>query len=136
MAVGAAMLIAGCFWYQSTMTFVASALTAEGVVLRNEESDSSDSAPSYHAVVAFTDQSGRRITYRDSIGSSPPMYSTGDKVRVLYAPADSSSAMIDRGMWDWLVPLLIGGAGALMLGLSGWSFISRRDPSTGAPVPQ
>ena len=125
LAVGVALLIGGGFWLQSTRDFMAKALSADGTVLRNEESDSSDDSPSYHAVIDFTDQSGRTITYTDSVGSSPPMYSTGDKVTVLYDPLDSASAMIDRGIWNWLVPLLIAALGALLAGASAWSYLKR-----------
>ncbi|MBI1210329.1 MAG: DUF3592 domain-containing protein [Alphaproteobacteria bacterium] len=133
MAVGAALMIGGGFWLQSTAAFVAKALEAEGTVLRNEESDTSDASPSYHAVVAFTDQSGRKVVYRDTIGSSPPMYATGDKVKVLYSPAESSSAMIDRGIWKWLVPLVIVAAGLLFFTAGVWGALRAR-VTTRAPA--
>ena len=136
MLVGAGLLVGGALWFRSTTTFMATALSADGVVLSNEESDTSDSESSYHAVVEFTDRGGNRVIYQDGVGSSPPLHSTGDKVRVFYAPENSSSAMIDRGIWNWLVPALMACVGGLMFAFSAWSFISRRDPSEPAPLPQ
>ena len=128
MLFGAGLLIGGALWLRSSEAFIETALAADGVVLRNEESDSSDDTPSYHAVVEFTDRAGNRIAYTDSVGSSPPMYSTGDKVRVFYAPDKSSNAMIDRGFWNWLVPLAVALAGAGLLALGAKAAFTRQNP--------
>lgn len=136
MLIGAGLLIAGAFWFKSSASFMQTALAAQGVVLRNEESNSSDSSPSYHAVVEFTDQSGNRVTYRDSVGTSPPTYSTGDKVHVLYAPGDAKNAMIDRGVWNWFVPLAIATFGALLLSIGAYSALNRSVRSSTTPAPR
>ena len=124
-AAGAAVLIGGGFWLRQEIVFLQSALIAEGVVLRNV-SDDSGSSPAYHAVVAFTDRNGNRVTYRDGVGSSPPLFSSGDGVKVYYAPGDSQRAAIDRGMWNWLVPLLVALGGGLLLGLGAYGLYTRR----------
>ncbi len=130
LVVGAALLIGGGYWFEHQSAFLASALSADGVVLRNEESESSDGKPSYHAVVAFTDRAGHGVTHRDAVGTEPPSFSTGDKVRVYYSAGDSSRAEIDRGIWNLLVPLLIAAFGGLLLagGLYGVAS-KRRDTS-------
>lgn len=90
-------------------------LRAPGEVVRLEESRSSDST-SYHPVVEFTDSTGNARSFRDSMGSNPPSYHRGEAVTVLYlAGAPEESATIDRGLWNWLVPFLLGGFGALLL---------------------
>lgn len=59
----------------------------------------------YYPVVEFTVQDGATVQFRDSMGSQPPAYREGDVVRVLYFPAyPRESAIIDRGMLNWIVP--------------------------------
>ncbi len=129
MLVGAAMLCGGGVWLERQVVFLESALEAPGVVLRNEESDSADNSPSYHAVVAFTDRGGSAVTYRDSVGSSPPMYAAGDKVRIFYAPGDSPAT---RAAPRSTAAYGIGSCrcssrrrGALMLGGAAYGFLTR-----------
>jgi hypothetical protein len=124
--IGAAIMIGAGFWFHETQSFLAGAIRADGVVLRNEESDASDNSPTYHAVVAFTDRSGSRIEFSDSVGSSPPIYATGDKVRVLYARDNAGKAVVDRGFWNWLVPLLVTAAGALLFLAGAWGYLAHR----------
>ena len=123
--VGAALLIGGGIWFDRQVAFLHAAVEASGVVLRNEESDDADSNTSYHPVIAFTDRRGEQATFRDSVGTSPPMYATGDKVKVFYAPNNSSHAELDRGIWNWLVPLLLAAAGALLSAFAGYNLVTR-----------
>jgi hypothetical protein len=125
MVVGLALIIGGGVWYERTTAFMVRALSAEGIVARNDASES-DESTTYHAVVDFTDRSGHTVTYRDSVGTAPAWFSPGDKVRVYYLPEDSSRAMIDRGLWNGLVPLLIGSVGALLLFGGVYGFLARR----------
>lgn len=112
--IGLALLCGGLYWLQSQSAFAVSARSAEGVVIRNETRDDSDGGLMIHAVVAFTDSGSRRITYTDSVGSSIALYKPGDKVTILYDPQNSKRAMIDRGVWNWLLPTLIAALGALL----------------------
>ena len=126
MALGLVLVIAGAFWFQHQTAFLGRALSANGIVLRNETTEDSDNKPSFHAVVAFTDRSGRELTVRDSLGTSPAWFSAGDKVKVFYSPQNSADAKLDRGIWNWLVPLLIAALGTLMLGGGLYGFAARR----------
>ena len=112
--IGAAFLGAGVYWYQNDDAFIASALVAEGTVLRNEV-DAGGETPMYHAVVEFTDAAGNTATHRDATGHSDPAFEPGEKVTVLYAPTDSNRAMIDRGRWNLLWPVLVVAAGLLLI---------------------
>jgi hypothetical protein len=112
--VGAAILGVGVYWYQNDNTFIAAALAAEGTVLRNEV-DTGGETSMYHAVVEFTDAAGNVVTHRDTTGQSNPSFEPGDKVTMLYAREDSSRAMIDRGRWNLLWPILVMAAGALLI---------------------
>ncbi len=126
MALGVVLVIAGAFWFQHQTAFLARALIAHGIVVRNEASEDSDGKASYHAVFAFTDRNGRELTVQDSVGTSPAWFSSGDKVKVFYAPENSADAKLDRGMWNWLVPLLIAALGTLMLSAGLYGYAARR----------
>src|SRR5579864_3365706 len=115
---GLALLIGGSIWLDRDLTFLSRSVAGEGRVIRNDVSPSSGSSSSYHAVVLFTDRIGRRIEFRDSVGTSPPWYATGDTVKVFYLPNDPGRSMIDRGVWNWLVALLTALGGAVLLAVS------------------
>ena len=98
-AIGLALLVGGGFWLAHQVTFLSDAISAPGVVVRNDVTEGSgSSSDSYHAVVQFSGEDGRKVLYRDSIGTSPPWYQAGDNVRVLYLPNEPSRIMMDRGV--------------------------------------
>lgn len=69
----------------------------------------------YYAEITFIDQEGNQQRFEDSMGASQPLYKIGDTVDVLY-PADSpTSAIINRGIFNWLLSggLLIAALSAL-----------------------
>lgn len=79
-------------------------VSAEGQIVSLERSGSGRSS-SYHPIVRFVSLEGASIRFRDRIGSNPPLYHPGDAVRVRYlAAAPASSAIIDHGLWNWLLP--------------------------------
>jgi hypothetical protein len=86
---------------------------APGVVVQLLAESDSDGDTVYHPLVSFEPREGASIEFRDSIGTSPPAYSPGEAVTVLYLPqSPRDSATIDRGAWNWAVPvgvLLFGG---------------------------
>lgn len=83
-----------------------------------EQAGDEDTVFSY-PVVAFTDRDGQSHTVQVPEGSSPPEWSAGDAVTVLYDPANPQSARIDS--WSstlllWLLPAITGIAGTAFLG--------------------
>jgi len=88
-----------------------------GTVIRLE-ADHDASHPSYFPVVRFVTASGSSREFRDSTGTNPPSYRSGDSVRVLYlAQAAAAEPIIDRGLRNWIAPL---GAGLFGLLLAAW----------------
>lgn len=83
----------------------------------------------YRAVVKFSAE-GQDITFRDKLATHPPFYDEGEKVTVLYKKdAAEKSAVIDRGVLNWLAPGALGIFGLLCL-LGGISKMPRiRDES-------
>jgi hypothetical protein len=95
--------------YQADRTWrlEAAGLRAPGQVVRLIEEESSDSA-SYHPVVRYRTHANETVEFKDSIGSNPPSYRTGDKVTVLYLAGNPQrQAIIDRGFWNWAIPALL-----------------------------
>jgi hypothetical protein len=45
------------------------------------------------------------VEFKDNVGTDPPSYRAGDKVTVLYLPANpQKDVIIDRGIWNWAIP--------------------------------
>ena len=70
---------------------------------------------SYQAIVRFTDQQGQTVTYADKFGFNPPSFRVGQKVRIFYDPQKPQHAMIDRGPKNYVIPLVCGVFGGLMI---------------------
>jgi len=104
--------IGGWFFVQDRQ-LAADGLRAEGYVIEVVVSRDSDGSSSYKPVVEFTDAEGRTHRFTSSISSSPPAHSPGERVEVIYSPADPNEAMIDSFIDRHLFPLVFGGLGAL-----------------------
>jgi hypothetical protein len=59
--------------------------------------------------VQFRTQMNSTVEFKDSVGTNPPSHRTGDKVTVLYLPADPQrQAIIDRGLvLNWAIPGIV-----------------------------
>jgi uncharacterized protein DUF3592 len=121
---GVGLLFLGAHLHRKTGMFLEIAVRAPGVVVEMATNESSDSN-TYSPVVQF-EHEGRKYRFKDSIGSNPPSYRTGEAVGVLYDPEHPRDARIDRGRWNKAVPILIGGFGALLCVVGLWSL--RRRP--------
>lgn len=83
-------------------------------IAKNGRSSRSRTAP-YAAVVAFTTDSGRLITFAQGSASSLPGLHEGDAVNVLYDPVTPERALVDR-FWDrWGLTAILFAIGAPFL---------------------
>jgi len=76
---------------------------------------------------------GKTYEHRSKFSSSPPAYSVGNKVSILYRPENPSEAGIDSLFDRWLFPVCFGGVGSLFAAI-GWGIIirsRRRSPGHG-----
>ena len=143
---GLALLIALAFVIRA-IVFLVAAESAEGVVIdliekRDSEGDlsrteksgdnSAEDEPTYAPKVRFTiESSGNSYAFVSSFSSAPPLYDRGEGVTVLFDPGDVSDAMI-KDFWSlflslWLLPILIGIAGLLLIFIPvGVDFLVRR----------
>jgi hypothetical protein len=62
------------------------------------------------------DQQGQVITHRDFLAFSPPSFNVGQRVKVFYDPQNPQHAMIERGPKNYVIPLVCGAFGGLMIG--------------------
>ena len=112
-------IIAGCFallgivltpigimWWQNVRHFVQTAEKTEGTVIELVESRGSKGTRFYSPVVEYTDRFGQRQELRSSMGTSPPRFSVGDKVQILYDQNDPDSAKINHWLHLYIFPLL------------------------------
>lgn len=91
-------------------------LRASGeIVGREYKRSSGDSQGTYSAVVRFVDQNGKRHKFTEKHGSSHPTFRKGDAVEVIYNADDPKDAIVDHGLWNWLLSGGLGLAAALIL---------------------
>ena len=107
----AACLGFGLFVYR--ISFVHSAERATGVVVElrpvREEHGQVGYAPVFH----FTSGDSKSIEVKSDLSSSPPEYTVGQRVTVLYDPKTPESAFIDS-FWDvWGLPTVVVSLSAL-----------------------
>ncbi|MCP2264354.1 Protein of unknown function (DUF3592) [Promicromonospora thailandica] len=110
-----------------TASFLAGAERAGGVVVGlDERAGTGDGSAryTYRAVVAYG-VAGQEHLLTDRIGSDPPRYDVGERVTVLYDPANPADARIGTRYGYWLetifggVALALAGAGLAIL--TAWS---------------
>lgn len=81
----------------------------------------------YYPVVAFEDSKHHSVQFTQQGGSSSPSYNKGDEVEVIYLESDpSGTAIIDEGMWNWIVPGSLGLLGIIFAIGGVWAIIRPR----------
>ena len=127
---GIGLLALGVHQSRLLLRLQSTGVRTPGIVTSLVSSSDSHGGVTYHPIVAYTDGHGRKLAFRDSVGTNPPMYRAGQAVTVLYAPDEEARAVVDRGLWNWLpsVILYVLGGAAFAGGLAGLR-------SRGAEVP-
>ncbi|QKK01967.1 MAG: DUF3592 domain-containing protein [Pseudomonadota bacterium] len=127
--IGAGLIAGGYYWGVNHSAFKARALATKGTVVEvvsDYNSTSDGSSYTYHPVVEFETAAGKRTEFTDRSGSSPPAYSGGEQVAVLYDPDNPRKAQIDRGWLDRLPMLGLMAVGILVLLQSMWTYFRLR----------
>ena len=112
----AVILTTVCYFiYSHNQKLLARADRAAGTVveLRHGGGDST-----YRPVVSFQTAQGRSVTFVTSWGTSPPAYSRGDRVTVLYDAATPEKAEIEGFLSLWMGTLILGGLASVFALLS------------------
>lgn len=124
-AVGSALLVVAALLYQHTRSFIGEATTAQGTVIELQPVRS-DGSTTYRPVVRFKDQRGETIEFSSSSSSSPPSYSRGEIVTVLYRPGNPQDAQIDGFFSLWGGSVIVAGLGSVFGLIGGGIIVGRR----------
>nr|WP_202121566.1 DUF3592 domain-containing protein [Streptomyces sp. BA2] len=125
-AFGALFTAIGLILAGVSISFLADAKRAPGTVVtlewRSDHGGSSrktrgSDGPVAYPVVEFTSADGAPRTFRSSMGSNPPSYERGERVEVLYRADSPEDARINGFVSLWLLPLIFGGIGLVILGV-------------------
>jgi len=118
---GIGLLALGVHQSRQLLRLQSTGVRTPAIVTSLASSRDSQGGVTYHPIVAYTDGHGRKVVFRDSTGTNPPMYRVGQAVTVLYAPGEEARAVLDRGLWNWLpsVILFVLGGAVFAGGLAG-----------------
>ena len=113
----AAIILLGVAYFsgQNMADLTARGLRAQGVVTRVESEWGSNQRTVYYAYAKFNDAAGQAVEFKDKFGFSTPLNHSGDTVGVLYRAADPAGAIIDHGIWNWIIPIVFAFVGGFIL---------------------
>ena len=114
---GLVSIAVGALNLAQVIRFVSRAQTAQGVVSEIVELEKRPiGSPLYQARVRFSARDGREIEF-DNRNLTGRLYEVaGQKVTVLYDPANPAEAMI-RTIWMWLNPLIALLSGSILIAI-------------------
>ena len=81
--------------------------TTIGIVTSLAESSSGEGGCCVYSPVIEFEANGQTYTFEGDNASYPPAYRVGEEVRVIYDPADPSTALINKPSERWLFPVII-----------------------------
>ncbi|MEM1051004.1 MAG: DUF3592 domain-containing protein [Pseudomonadota bacterium] len=108
--IGALFLAISAAGYLADQSHIATAKEAQGTVINLTQSRGSN-GPTFAPVVEWRDAKGRRHVLYSNTGSNPPAFARGEKVRVLYDPADPNKAKVDSFGQRFTLILIFAGLG-------------------------
>ncbi len=100
-------------WHFTRVARPATGRVTEMRTARDKDSGNLSYAPSFQ----FQDESSQAHTVASSLYESPPAFQVGDRVPVLYLPANPQSARINTFSQMWLLPSLLGVLGSLSVAI-------------------
>ena len=105
--------IAALLWFANTLTFVSSAVSVPGKVVKLEQTTcGSNNGICYAPRVLFNEEvDGRQIEFVSSVSSNPPAFHVDEQVTVLYSPGRPERAIVQGVFSIW-------GGVILLFGLS------------------
>ncbi|MGB8261715.1 MAG: DUF3592 domain-containing protein [Terracidiphilus sp.] len=117
--VGTAMLAVAGFQAWRISRFVERSEFAQGTVTALEPvskagNRDADRNVTYAPVFTFSTKDGKTVSVLSRTSSNPPAFHLGDRVTVLYDPANPEEARIDR-LWQlWSLPLIFAALGLFL----------------------
>lgn len=117
--VGLGLLAGAALAYRHTRQFVEIAVPAQGVVTANVRAQGSRGRSLYYPRIRFQTADSQEISFLSNTGTMPAAYDVNDRVPVLYDPLDPHHAAVRSLVGVWLLPLILGGMGALFFAIGG-----------------
>lgn len=122
--IGSVLTAIAILGYVNTQSFLETSTVAQGTVVdlvmtKSDRSSSSSgvsirtTSNSYAPIVEFMADNGRTYSFTSSVSTSPPAYSIGEKVEILYDESDPNEALINSFFFVWGGVLILGGLGFL-----------------------
>ncbi|HEY2250078.1 MAG TPA: DUF3592 domain-containing protein [Planctomycetaceae bacterium] len=93
--MGLLFVVIGCGFTIYSLSFAFGTQKAQGIVI-----EMAGGSP----IVEFT-VAARKFKHHSTISTSPPSYSVGENVDVLYRPADPTNCQLDTFTDRWLFPV-------------------------------
>ena len=79
----------------------------QGEVVRLEESSSTEGGCCVYSPVIEFEVNGQAYSFESSNASYPPAYEVGERVEIIYDPANPNTAQINKWHERWLFPIII-----------------------------
>jgi hypothetical protein len=123
--LGLGMLAVAAWNGYGSWSYLRNAQSAQGIVIALKWSD--DAVSSGARPVVRYEVRGDPYEIIGDVWSSPPAYSVGASVRVLYPPGQARAARIESWFDFWFLPTFLGGIGLLfaLIGGSLWYLLGR-----------
>jgi hypothetical protein len=129
--LGSVFLVVGAVLAVSTWIFVSGARATDGTVIALVEAPrTSEDDPGGTAPVVRYQVDGKAHEFR-GVYISPPAYSVGETVRVLYSPDRPERAQIDSFVQLWLISVVFGGVGLVFVVVAVLGYTWRRGARAG-----
>ena len=115
--VGLTLLYFAFRAYNSTVSLMQEGIKTTATVKEMISVSDSD-GNTYKPVFEFTDRGNTVRTYESSISSSPPSYSVGQKVKIVYDPKDEDDVKTISfwGLYRWSIVLMCLASPFLIIG--------------------
>jgi hypothetical protein len=117
--VGLIFLAIAVITFRSEYRMRSGAVRVPGVVIELEEVADDHGGALYKPVFEFYDNQDRKHRNKGSVASSPPAYTRGEEVTVLYRPENPGEAQLDSFFEAWFVPLIFGLLGSIFSAIAG-----------------
>ncbi len=96
------------FLIHKNIRFLQNSVRSEGRVISILEIVDDEGSSSYAPVYTYTGNDLQVYTNAESIYSSPLRYKVGDPILILYNKEKPAEVKVDRFIYIWLVPMMLG----------------------------
>ncbi len=117
-AIAFGMIFGSLYWTHDVYQFSQKAITTTGkiVAFKQGRSTSSDGRTIYtYAPIISYEVNGQKLEYTSKVSTSSPSRKTGEMVEIMYNPKNPTEAMIERGIMNYILEIILFTAGIAIL---------------------